>query len=102
MTLPVWMLVVAAVGAVLGSGGLGVVAAKLIEGRNALPVHLNAELLRLAAERENDRLRMNDIETYLVRLGDHVDVLEGHIYKQLPPPPPPRPVYRPTHRSDTP
>ncbi len=24
--------------------------------------------------------------------GDHIDVLENHIWKQLPPPPPPRPV----------
>jgi hypothetical protein len=24
--------------------------------------------------------------------GDHIDVLEQHIYRQLPPPPPPRPA----------
>ena len=26
------------------------------------------------------------------RMGDHIDVLEDHIHKQLPPPPPPRPA----------
>jgi len=64
-------------------------------------------------ERESDRRRIKDLEDRdaawekrcdtlwtaregdaLVKraMGDHIDVLEAHIWRQDPPPPPPRPV----------
>lgn len=97
MTIPVWALIISAVGTALGSGGLGAILVKMIEGRNELPAHLNAELVRLSDLRERDRQRLDSVEAHLVLLGDHVDLLESHIWNKLPPPPPARPIYRPQH-----
>lgn len=96
MTIPVWALVV---GTFLGSGGLGAIIVKVIEGRNTLPGHMDSELRRLSAENERAQGRLDSLESHVVLLGDHIDLLESHIWNQLPPPPPARPVFRP-HRSD--
>ena len=63
--------------------------------KDSLPEHQDRELKRMARERRDDRKRMDHIEAWNVTLGDHVDVLENHIWTGKPPPPPPRPRYMP-------
>lgn len=100
MTIPIWGVITAAVAAVLGSGGLGGIIVALIHGRNALPTHMGEELRRLSDENRRAQERLDSLEAHHVLLGDHVDLLESHIWNQLPPPPPARPIYRP-YRSDS-
>ena len=104
MTIPIWMAGVAAVGIFIGGGGASAVLVAYITARNnaqtSLPAHLNEELRRLSSDRERDRNRLDALEAHLVLLGDHVDILEQHIWKELPPPPPARPVFHP-YRSDS-
>lgn len=45
---------------------------------------LEARVDTLWEQREEDAITRR-------RMGDHIDVLESHIWNQLPPPPPPRP-----------
>ena len=63
--------------------------------KNSLPEHQDRELKRMSSQRAEDRERMDHIEAHNVALSDHVDVLENHIWRGLPPPPPPRPKYTP-------
>lgn len=100
--IPIWVpLVTALVGALLGGGGIASIKVARINAQNALPAHLTTELRRQDAALVRERERMDSVEAHLVVLGDHVDLLENHIWKGLPPPPPPRPVYRP-YRSPNP
>lgn len=48
-------------------------------------------------ERRSDRLerRLDRMEEWNVVQGDHIDLLENHIWTGKPPPPPPRPRYIP-------
>lgn len=95
MAIPTWLALAALAGAVLGGGGLASIMVALIRSNESVPTHLMAELKRMGEERIEDRNRVDAVEAQLVALGDHVDILEAHIWKQLPPPPPPRPTYRP-------
>ena len=101
MTVPIWLAITGGVGVIIGSGGLGAVLVALIQGRNGLPAHLNTELRRLSEENARAQQRLDSLESHQVIMGDHVDLLENHIWKQLPPPPPPRPIFRPTPRSES-
>lgn len=48
-------------------------------------------------ERRSDRLerRLDHMEEWNIIQGDHIDVLENHIWLGKPPPPPARPRYTP-------
>lgn len=49
----------------------------------------------LFATQDRTLRRLDHMEAWNVTLGDHVDVLENHIWLQKPPPPPARPKYVP-------
>lgn len=66
-----------------------------VEGFDRLTERLDAQLVRMSAQQERDRRRLDHVEAWNVTLGDHVDVLENHIWRGKPPPPPPRPRYIP-------
>lgn len=83
---------------VLGSAASAVIVAVIGRRQAAeatLPDHFMRELERLAAEDARKRERLDAVEAYLIVLGDHIDVLEAHIWQQLPPPPPARPRFIP-------
>lgn len=61
----------------------------------SLPAHFNQELERLTNADTRKQERLDAVERYLVDLGDHIDLLEAHIWQGLPPPPPPRPRFKP-------
>lgn len=63
--------------------------------KDSLPQHQDRELKRMSVEGDRQRRRMDHIEAWNVSLSDHIDVLENHIWRSLPPPPPPRPRYIP-------
>jgi uncharacterized membrane protein YccC len=48
---------------------------------------------RDAIDRIDNLQRLLEAKTLLIRAqGDHIDLLEHHIWQRLPPPPPPRPA----------
>lgn len=110
MTVPLWVLalggVVSLVTGLLGGGGIASIIVARINSKSAAQIALPDQLLKAlqysAEENERDRQRLDHIEGFLVIYGDHIDLLEDHIWKGKPPPPPERPVYRPMGRSDTP
>ncbi len=89
-------------GSVVGTGGAGAALRAVVErrrtarrdtiaDRDGLIEHLETRLKRV-----EDRLTAaedgNVAKALTIRaMGDHFDVLEDHIWKQLPPPPPRRP-----------
>lgn len=54
-------------------------------------------------ERRGDRLerRLDHMEEWNATQGDHIDVLENHIWSGRPPPPPARPRYIPLKKTDS-
>lgn len=88
---------------VLGSAASAVIVAVIGRRQAAettLPSHMDTELRRLSDADKAKQHRLDDVEGYLVDLGDHIDVLEAHIWQSLPPPPPPRPRFRPRGADD--
>lgn len=59
-----------------------------IDGFDRLVDRLEGRSSRLEA-------RLDHVEAWNVTQGDHIDVLENHIWLGKPPPPPPRPRYTP-------
>lgn len=59
-----------------------------VEGFDRLVVRMEERSVRLEQ-------RLDHVEAWNATQGDHIDVLENHIWLSKPPPPPPRPRYTP-------